>query len=252
MTNRFNEQVAVVTGGSSGIGRAIAAALLAEGAKRVYITGRTQATLQDAATALGERVTPLQCDVSSVTQIDRLASTIANREDTLDMLFANAGIAENNTLGQSTERQYDDTMDINVKGLFFSVQSLLPLLADGSRIVLTSSMVSGLGMPNLSLYSASKAAVRSFARSWTRDLRERRIRVNALSPGFTRTPILGNGLKMSEQQIDEFAEQTRDLVPAGRMATPEEIAASALFLASPDSSYVNGVELYVDGGHAQV
>lgn len=252
MSNRFTDQVAVVTGGSTGIGFAIAKALLNEGAKHVYLTGRTEKTLDHAVRLLGERAIAVVSDVANLSDIQRLKSKIEAEGERLDVVFANAGIAENNEFGETTEAQFSNTFDINVKGVFFSVQTLLPLLKDGSSVVLTASIVANKGMENLSLYSASKAAVRSFARSWANDLKARKIRVNALSPGFTRTPIMENGLKWDEAQIAAFENYAESVVPLGYVAQPDEIATAALFLASDDSRYINGIELTVDGGLTQI
>jgi len=252
MSHSFINQVAVVTGGSTGIGLAIARALLNAGAQRVYVTGRTRESLNQAVALLGERAIAVVSDVANVADLQKLKAKIEAHDDQLDMVFANAGIAENNTLGETTEEQFAKTFDINVKGVFFSVQTLLPLLKEGASIVLTSSIVSHKGMENLSLYSASKAAVRSFARTWANDLKARKIRVNALSPGFTRTPIFENSLHMNAAQIEALNDYASTAVPLGYVAQPDEIASAALFLASPDARYVNGVELNVDGGFSQI
>lgn len=252
MSYDFKDQVAVVTGGSTGIGKAIAKALLDAGAARVYITGRTPATLDAAATALGPKAIAVVSDVASSDDLQKLKKEIENRGDQLNAIFANAGIAESNILGETTEAEYFKTFDINVKGLFFTVQTLLPLLGNGGSIVLTASIVANKGMENLSLYSASKAAVRSFARSWANDLRSRKIRVNALSPGLTRTPIMENGLKWDEEKIAAMHEYAQTAVPLGYIAQPEEMASAALFLASDNARYINGVELTADGGMTQI
>lgn len=252
MSARFSNQVAVVTGGSTGIGFSIAKALLAEGARRVYVTGRSATSLDHAVTALGERAVAVVSDVAQLSDLDQLKSEIEQRGDQLDAVFANAGIAEYNHFGDTREAEYSKTFDINVKGVFFTVQTLLPLLKDGGAVVLTASIVANKGMENLSLYSASKAAVRSFARSWANDLKGRKIRVNALSPGLTRTPIMENGLKLNPAQIDGLNDYAAGAIPLGYVAQPEEIATAALFLASADARYVNGVELTVDGGLTQV
>lgn len=252
MSGRFFNQVAVVTGGSTGIGFAIAQALLAEGAKRVYLTGRSAASLDNAVATLGERAVAVVSDVSRQADLDALKTLVQQRDGQLDMVFANAGICEKNPVGETSEASYYTMFDINVKGVFFTVQTLLPLLKDGAAIVLTASICSSNGMEGLSLYNASKAAVRSFARTWANELKGRKIRSNVLSPGFTRTPLMDNGLKMDEAQIQALTEHVSAIVPLGYMASPDEIAISALFLASNDARYVNGVELMVDGGLSQI
>ncbi|HEY0063424.1 MAG TPA: SDR family oxidoreductase [Telluria sp.] len=252
MSNKFTNQVAVVTGGSTGIGLAIAQALLVDGAKRVYITGRSAKSLDHALTTLGAGAVAVVSDVSSLSDLEKLKAEIEQRGDKLDAVFANAGIAEKNQFGETTEAELDKTFDINVKGVFFTVQTLLPLLKDGGAVVLTASIVANKGMENLSIYSASKAAVRSFARSWANDLKGRKIRVNTLSPGMTRTPIMENGLKMNAEQIAGLADFAKVAIPLGYVAQPEEIASAALFLASPAAKYINGVELTVDGGFSQI
>lgn len=252
MSKRFINQVAVVTGGSTGIGFAIAQALLAEGAKRVYITGRTAKTLDEATTTLGPLAVGVVSDVANLNDLQKLKSEIDKRGDQLDVVFANAGIAENNHFGDTTEMEFSKTFDINVKGMFFTVQTLLPLLKQGSSVVLTGSIVANKGMENLSLYNASKAAVRSFARSWANDLKARKIRVNTISPGLTETPIMKNGLKMDDAQLAALHEHAKGVVPLGYVAQPNEIASAALFLASADAAYINGIELDVDGGLAQI
>ncbi len=252
MSGKFANQVAVVTGASTGIGFAIAQSLIAEGARRVYITGRSAATLKAAVAKLGDRAIAVTSDVARQADLDKLKATIEARNDQLDSVFANAGICEKNPLGETTEAAYFNMFDINVKGVFFTVQTLMPLLKNGASIVLTASICSSNGMEGLSLYNASKAAVRSFARTWANELKGRKIRANVLSPGFTRTPLMDNGLKMSESDIAALRQHVERITPLGYMAQPEEIASSALFLASADAKYVNGVELMVDGGLSQI
>lgn len=248
----FEQQTALVTGASSGIGLATAHALLAQGARRVYITGRDAAKLQRAAAGLGDRAIAIAADSADPASLAQLHAAIAQRGDRLDVLFANAGVAVNNAFGDTSPAAYATLFDINVKGVFFTVQTLLPLLNDGAAVVLNASIAGNLGMPNLSLYNASKAAVRSFARSWASDLKPRRIRVNAISPGVTRTPILHTGLAMNEAQIDGVAQFLAEASPAGRMGEADEIAAAVCFLASSAASYINGTELVADGGYSQV
>lgn len=252
MSGKFSNRVAVVTGASTGIGFSIAQGLIAEGAKRVYITGRSAGTLEAAVAKLGDKAVAVLSDVSSQADLDALKATIEGRDDQLDAVFANAGICEKNPVGETTEAAYYNTFDINVKGVFFTVQTLLPLMKDSSAIVLTASICSSNGMEGLSLYNASKAAVRSFARTWANELKGRKIRANVLSPGFTRTPLMDNSLKLSESEIDALREYVAQITPLGYMAQPEEIASAALFLASDDAKYVNGVELMVDGGLSQI
>ena len=252
MLQRFANQTAVVTGGSTGIGFAIAQALVRQGARRVYLTGRSASSLEAAASLLGSNAIPLVSDAARLGDIQALAEEIAGRNDTLDMVFANAGIAENNVFGETSDEAFDKIFDINVKGVFFTVQGLLALLKDGGAIVLTGSMVANKGMERLSLYNASKAAVRSFARSWANDLKARKIRVNCLSPGFTRTPIMENGLKLDAAQIEGLADYAREVVPLGFMAVPDDIADAAVFLASDEARYITGIELTVDGGFTMV
>ncbi|MHB0989773.1 MAG: SDR family oxidoreductase [Burkholderiales bacterium] len=252
MASRFINQVAVVTGGSTGIGYAIARALLNEGARRVYITGRTSRSLDLAIAELGNGAVSVVSDVANISDLKLLKNEIERHGDQLDVIIANAGVAENNTFDVTSEAEFDKTFDINVKGVFFTVQILLPLLKQGSSVVLTASIAGNKGMPNLSLYNASKAAVRSFARSWATDLKSRKIRVNALSPGLTRTPILENGLKMNAAQIEALQDYAKEAVPSGYIAQPDEIASAAVFLASHEACYVNGIEFCVDGGFSQV
>ena len=248
----FSGQVVLITGGSSGIGLASAHAFVAAGAQRVYITGRSSDKLQQAREELGSKVVAIVADVAKLADLDKLQQAVQANGDKLDVLFANAGIANYNQFGQTSAAQYANTFDTNVKGLFFTVQTLLPLLKDGASIVLNASIAANKGMANLSLYNASKAAVRSFARSWATDLKARKIRVNTISPGVTETPIISNGLGLSPADIANFSAYLAEAAPSGRMAQAAEIAAPVLFLASKAASYVNGVELCADGGLSQV
>ena len=239
MTNRFNNKVVVVTGGTSGIGLATAKAFSAEGAS-VFITGRRKEALDEAVRLIGGRVTGVQGDMSRLADIDRLYDTVQQKHGQIDVVFANAGGGEFAPLGSITEEHYERTFDTNVKGVVFTVQKALPLIKDGGSIVLTASTTSVSGTPALSVYSASKAAVRNFARNWILDLKDRHIRVNAISPGVTETAGLNELFGGGDQ-----AEGTKDFlagqIPAGRIGQPEEIAKAVLFLASDEASFVNGV-----------
>lgn len=248
----FDNRIALVTGASSGIGLATARALLSQGARRVYLVGRDADRLASAAHELGERAVALTGDVANLADLERVHGAIAASGDRLDIVFANAGVAVHNTFGATSAAQYAHLFDINVRGVFFTVQTMLPLLRDGASIVLNASVAGFKGMPDLSLYNASKAAVRSFARSWATDLKARRIRVNAISPGVTQTPILTHGLGMDQQALTGLESFVAASAPSGRTAQADEIAAAVLFLASDAASYVNGAELCADGGLAQV
>jgi NAD(P)-dependent dehydrogenase (short-subunit alcohol dehydrogenase family) len=243
-------KVAVITGGSSGIGLATARRLVEEGA-HVFITGRREAELTAAAAELGPNVTPVRADVANLDDLDRLYATVKRARDKIDILFANAGIVESVPLSEITEAHYDRVFDINVKGLLFTVQKALPLLRDGASIILNASVVASTGFPALSIYSAAKAAVRSFARTWTTDLAPRRIRVNAISPGPTETPGL-SGLPPTEEAWSQLKQHLVGGIPLGRMGRPDEIARAVSFLASDEASFIAGSELFVDGGAAQV
>ena len=248
--NKFENKVVVVTGSTSGIGLATAKAFAAEGAS-VFITGRRKEALDAALKEIGGRVTGVQGDMSSLADLDRLYDTVQQKHRQIDVVFANAGGGEFAPLGAITEEHYQKTFDTNVKGVLFTVQKALPLLRDGGSIVLTSSTTSISGTPALSVYSATKAAVRSFARNWILDLKDRRIRVNAVSPGVTETAGL-NELFGGGDQADGTKNYLAGLIPAGRIGQPEEIAKAVLFLASDEASFVNGVELFVDGGQVQI
>jgi NAD(P)-dependent dehydrogenase (short-subunit alcohol dehydrogenase family) len=242
--------VAVVTGGNSGIGLATAKQFVAEGAY-VFITGRRQAQLDAAVKEIGRNITAVQGDVANLVDLDRLYSTVKAKKGRIDILFANAGVAELAPLGQITEEHFDRIFDTNVKGMLFTVQKALPLLPDGASIILNASIVASTGSPAFSVYSATKAAIRSFARTWIIDLKERKIRVNAISPGPIATPGL-DGLTQTAGIGDQLKAGLLAGVPLGRFGTPDEIARAAVFLASDDSSFVTGTELFVDGGLAQV
>ena len=247
---RLEGKVALVTGGNSGIGLATAKHFVAEGAY-VFITGRRQTELDAAVEAIGKNVTGVQSDISKMEDLDRLFATIEQEQGHLDVIFANAGIGEIAPLGAITEEHFDKTFNINVKGLLFTVQKALPLLPDGASIILNASSTSIKGTPAFSVYSATKAAVRSFARNWILDLKERQIRVNAISPGVVPTPGYDH-LGLNEEQLQEFVDSQANTIPLGRVGTPDEIAKAIVFLASDDSSFVNGIELFVDGGMAQI
>jgi NAD(P)-dependent dehydrogenase (short-subunit alcohol dehydrogenase family) len=250
MSKKLEGKVAVITGGNSGIGLATARRFVAEGA-HVFITGRRQAELDKAVTQVGRNVTGVRGDVSNLADLDRLFATVKQQRGRLDVLFANAGIPALAPLGEITEEHFDEVFHINVKGLLFTVQKALPLFTDGGSVILNASIVTCKGLEAMSVYSASKAAVRSFARCWTTDLRHRRIRVNVISPGYTETPIF-NKAGLTQERIAEFKASFAAAVPMGRMGRPEEVANAAVFLASDDISYVAGIELFVDGGVAQV
>ncbi len=247
---KLEGKTGLITGGSSGIGLATAKQFVNEGAY-VFITGRRDQELAAAVKEIGRNVTAVQGDVAQLDDLDRLFSQIEREKGRLDIVFANAGIAKYGRLGQITEELYDSIFNINVKGLLFTVQKALPLLPDGASIILNASIVGSKGLPSNSVYSATKAAVRSFARTWTTDLKDRRIRVNAVSPGTIDTPGL-NDLFASGDSGQQRLKMISNIVPMGRLGNSEEIAKAIVFLASDDSSYVTGIELFVDGGYAQV
>src|SRR6266487_6561219 len=247
---KLDGKIALVTGGNSGIGLATAKQFVNEGAY-VYISGRRDTELAAAVKEIGRNVTGIQGDVSNLGDLDRLFAQIKQEKGKLDIVFANAGVAKFAALGAITEELYDWTFDINVKGLLFTVQKALPLLPDGASIILNSSVVASKGLPINSVYSATKAAIRSFARTWTTDLKDRRIRVNAVSPGSIDTPGL-NGLVGSSETGQQRLKNISNNVPLGRLGTADEIAKAVVFLASNDASFVTGTELFVDGGFAQV
>lgn len=248
--NGLAGKIALVTGGNSGIGLATAKRFVDEGAY-VFVTGRRNEQLAAAVKAIGKNVTGVQADVSKPVDLDRLFDQIKREKGRLDIVFANAGTAKYARLGEISEELYDSTFDTNVKGVLFTVQKALPLLADGASVVLNASIVGSKGLPANSVYSATKAAVRSFARTWTTDLKARHIRVNAVSPGSTDTPGFEE-LLASSPVGNERRKMIASAVPLGRLAEPDEIARAVVFLASDDASYVTGAELFVDGGFAQV
>ena len=241
---------ALITGGTSGIGLATAKRFVNEGAD-VFVTGRRGQELEAAVKEIGKGVTGVQGDVSKRADLDRLFAQIESEKGRLDVLFANAGVAKYGRLGEISEELFDSIFDINVKGVLFTVQKALPLMPDGASIILNASVVGSKGLSSNSVYSATKAAIRSFARTWTTDLKERRIRVNAISPGTIDTPGL-NDLLASAAAGQERVQMIHNSVPLGRFGTADEIARAVVFLASDDASYVTGAELFVDGGFAQV
>lgn len=250
MAGRLADKVAVVTGGTSGIGLATAIRFADEGAK-VYITGRRQEELDSAVSRIKD-VIGLRVDSASIADLDRLFARVKADSGRIDVLFANAGGGSLSPLDEVTEEHFDDTFARNVKGVLFTVQKALPLLSVGSSVILTGSTAGSSGTPAFSVYAASKAAVRSFARNWILDLKGRGIRINVLSPGSTRTPglvaLAGDDPGQQEKMLAAMAES----IPMGRVGDPDETAKAAVFLASDDSSFVNGAELFVDGGQAQI
>ena len=250
---RLEGKVAVITGGSSGMGFATAQRFVDEGAY-VFITGRRQNEVDSAVKQIGKNnnnVTGVQGDVSNLADLDRLYATVKQQKGRINVLFANAGIIELAPLGSITESHFDKIFNINVKGLLFTVQKALPLFQDGGSIILTASINSSKGFETSTVYSATKAAIRSFARTWTVDLKHRKIRVNAISPGPIDTPILNSAVQ-TEEEIEQIKASLVAIVPMGRMGSPDEVAKAVSFLASDDSSYVTGIELFVDGGMAQI
>jgi NAD(P)-dependent dehydrogenase (short-subunit alcohol dehydrogenase family) len=245
--HRLEGKIALITGGNSSIGLATAKQFVHEGAY-VFITGRRESALADAVTQIGKHVTGVQGDVTKPEDLDRLFAQIKREKGRLDIVFANAGGAQFAPLGKITEDHYDALFNINVKGLLFTVQKALPLLPDGASIILNASIAASTApLPEWSVYNGTKAAVRSFARTWTTDLKERRIRVNAVSSGYTDTPPW-HAIGAAEEYIKTISNS----IPLGRFGIPDEIAKAVVFLASDDSSYVTGTELFVDGGFAQV
>ncbi|VWD35020.1 short-chain dehydrogenase [Burkholderia lata] len=254
MARKLDSKIALVTGATSGIGLATAQRFAAEGA-HVYLTGRRQVELDAAVKSIqaaGGNATGVRVDSTKLGELDALYAQIKEEQGRLDVLFANAGGGSMLSLGSITEEHYDDTFDRNVKGVLFTVQKALPLLAEGASVILTGSTAGSAGTAAFSVYSASKAAVRAFARSWILDLKDRRVRVNTISPGATRTPGLLDLAGDDAAQRQGLADYLAAQIPMGRLGEPGEIASAALFLASDDASFVNGVELFVDGGQQQI
>lgn len=247
---KLEGKVAVITGGSSGIGLATAKRFVDEGAQ-VVITGRREKELMEAAASIKRNVTAVVGDVSRLEDLDRLYFAVKEKHGHIDILFANAGAGTIAPLEAATEAHFDQTFDVNVKGLFFTVQKALPLLKDGGSIILTSSVANVMGLPAFTAYAASKAAVRNFARGWALELKGRKIRVNSMSPGAIDTPALTTTTGLTTEQAEQALEQFITQIPMGRRGMPEEIAAAVAFLASDESSYITGIDLPVDGGWAQ-
>ncbi|AXA41396.1 SDR family oxidoreductase [Rhizobium leguminosarum] len=251
MTQRLSGKIAVITGATSGIGLATAKRFAAEGAQ-LFVTGRRRDVLDGAVAEIGGKVVGIQADSAKLADLDRLYDRVKAEAGRIDVLFVNAGGGSMLPLGEITEEQYDDTFDRNVKGVLFTVQKALPLLGQGSSVILTGSTAGSTGTPAFSVYAASKAALRSFARNWILDLKDRGIRINTLSPGPTKTTGLVELAGKDEVQQQGLLDYLATQVPMGRVGRAEEIAAAALFLASDDSSFVTGTELFADGGAAQV
>jgi NAD(P)-dependent dehydrogenase (short-subunit alcohol dehydrogenase family) len=251
MARKLEGKIALVTGATSGIGLATAKRFAAEGA-HVYVTGRRQAELDAAVAAIGNHATGVRVDSSKPEQLDMLYERIRGEKGRLDVLFANAGGGSMLPLGAITEAHYHDTFDRNVKGTLFTVQKALPLLSKGASVILAASTTTVEGTASFSVYSASKAAIRAFARNWILDLKDRNVRVNAISPGATRTPGLVELAGPDATQQQGLLDYLASRIPMGRVGEPDEIAGAALFLASDDASFVNGAELFVDGGQAQI
>jgi NAD(P)-dependent dehydrogenase (short-subunit alcohol dehydrogenase family) len=249
---KLDGKIALITGASEGIGFSTAEHFLAEGVEHLFITGRRQDVLDDAVKKLGRpNVRAVQSDVSKMIDLDRLYRVIKEEKGRLDVLFANAGIAEFLPIDFVSEEHFDQLVNVNMKGVYFTVQKSLPLLSRGASIVLNGSVGSCLGEFGTSVYSATKAAVRSFARCWTTDLKDRQIRINVVNPGITETPMMFDNGKDQDKRL-AFVAKVLSTIPMGRVAQPNEIAKTVVFLASNDSSYMTGSELFVDGGLAQV
>jgi NAD(P)-dependent dehydrogenase (short-subunit alcohol dehydrogenase family) len=250
MSGKLEGKIAVVTGGSSGIGLAIARKFVAEGA-HVFITGRRAAELDKAVSAIGKNVTAVQGDVANLADLDRLYDVVKREKGHLDIVVANAGIVDPTPTAAATPEHFDKTFNINARGAFFTVQKSLGLLKDGGAIVLVASAAQYVGFPGYATYSATKAALRSFSRTWAAEFKDRGIRVNTLSPGPVDTPILDGQVKTAAE-ADELKRQFAQRVPLGRIGRPEEMANAALFLASSDSSFSTGIDLIADGGFTQI
>jgi NAD(P)-dependent dehydrogenase (short-subunit alcohol dehydrogenase family) len=244
MAKRLEGKIAVITGGTEGIGLATAKLFVKEGAY-VFITGRRQKELDAAVKAIGSNVSGVQGDVAQLTELDRLYETVSNAKGRIDIVFANAGVGEFVPFGAVTAEHFDKLFNVNVRGALFTVQKALPLMNDGGSIILNGSVASAKGTAAFGVYAATKAAIRSFVRTWTTDLRDRHIRSNVVSPGPINTPLIN-------RQSADVISRIVSTVPMGRMGEPNEVANAALFLASDDSSFVTGIELFVDGGRAQV
>jgi NAD(P)-dependent dehydrogenase (short-subunit alcohol dehydrogenase family) len=249
--NRLEGKIALVTGGTSGLGLATAKRFVGEGAQ-LFVTGRRQGELDAAVKELGPRATGVQGDIAKLADLDRLYAVVKEKAGRIDVLFANAGLGEFAALGQITEAHFDKTFGVNVKGTLFTVQKALPLMPDGAAIVVNASMVSIKGLPAFGVYAATKAALRSFVRTWSVDLKDRKIRVNAVSPGTIITPGYKSELGMTDEAIAQFGDQVAATTPLGRTGTADEVANAVLFLASDESSFITGIELFVDGGAAQI
>ena len=243
-------KIAIVTGGSSGIGLATAKRFVDEGA-HVVITGRREKELKEAAAIIGKNVTTVVGDVSRLDDLDRLYAVVKEKHGHIDILFANAGAGTIAPLAAATEAHFDQTFDVNVKGMFFTVQKALPFFKDGGSIILNSSVSNVLGLPGFTAYAASKAAVRNFARGWALELKDRKIRVNCMSPGAIDTPALATTTGLTAEQAEQAVAQFTSQIPMGRRGMPNEIASAVVFLASDESSYITGIDLPVDGGMAQ-